>query len=130
LLAGNAIAANDSDTVVENINTKITPVAKEPMQIVLDTTYLWEAADIHHFSYEMEDMIHNCMHDYIGGAVDEEDTVKAIYNRIYQAADKSLQGLMADVPSAGFDPIFFLHHANLDRLWMKWEADFPEKRLT
>jgi hypothetical protein len=28
---------------------------------------------------------------------------------------------MADVPSAAFDPIFWLHHANIDRMWAQWE---------
>jgi tyrosinase len=26
-------------------------------------------------------------------------------------------GDMASVPSAAYDPIFYLHHANIDRLW-------------
>jgi tyrosinase len=31
-------------------------------------------------------------------------------------------GDMQSVPYAGFDPIFFLHHANVDRLWAQWQA--------
>ncbi|HAP60223.1 MAG TPA: hypothetical protein DCR93_12270, partial [Cytophagales bacterium] len=31
-------------------------------------------------------------------------------------------GLMGQVPSAGFDPVFWLHHSNIDRLWAMWEA--------
>jgi len=27
------------------------------------------------------------------------------------------------------DPVFFLHHAQLDRLWWKWQVMHPEKRL-
>jgi tyrosinase len=34
----------------------------------------------------------------------------------------SLGGLMADPPTAAQDPIFFLHHANVDRMWNTWLA--------
>lgn len=32
---------------------------------------------------------------------------------------------MGSVPSAAYDPIFFLHHANIDRLWAAWQATHP-----
>ncbi|KAH9989732.1 tyrosinase [Russula compacta] len=35
-------------------------------------------------------------------------------------------GHMGDVPVAGFDPIFYLHHANVDRLLSLWRAVHPE----
>jgi tyrosinase len=31
-------------------------------------------------------------------------------------------GLMANPNTAGLDPIFWLHHANIDRLWAAWNA--------
>jgi tyrosinase len=31
-------------------------------------------------------------------------------------------GFMGDVPTAARDPIFWLHHANIDRLWESWLA--------
>lgn len=130
LTAGNAIRSNDSDAVVANINGMVTVISTDPMGIILDTASLWTANSFALFSQETEDMPHNCMHDYIGGAVDAMDTKAAIYNRIYQQNTTSLQGLMADVPSAGFDPIFFMHHANIDRLFMNWEMDFPAEALT
>ncbi len=30
-------------------------------------------------------------------------------------------GEMGSVPTAGFDPIFYLHHANVDRIWAEWQ---------
>ncbi|QRW07775.1 tyrosinase [Ceratobasidium sp. AG-Ba] len=35
-------------------------------------------------------------------------------------------GHMADNDTAGFDPIFFLHHCNVDRLLSFWEYIYPE----
>jgi hypothetical protein len=47
---------------------------------------------------ELESQPHNVVHDAIGG----------------------LNGWMGFVPCAARDPIFWLHHANIDRLWQKW----------
>jgi len=32
--------------------------------------------------------------------------------------------------TAPYDPVFFLHHTQLDRLWWTWQQEDPEKRLT
>lgn len=34
-------------------------------------------------------------------------------------------GNMSSVALAGFDPIFYLHHANVDRLWAIWQNSHP-----
>ncbi len=34
-------------------------------------------------------------------------------------------GQMGSVPRAGFDPIFYLHHSNVDRLWWNWQQTHP-----
>lgn len=36
-------------------------------------------------------------------------------------------GTMGAIPTAPCDPIFFMHHANIDRLWSKWQAANPGK---
>ena len=36
-----------------------------------------------------------------------------------------LPGLMSDPDTAGLDPIFYLHHANIDRLWQVWRQNPP-----
>lgn len=51
-----------------------------------------------HFGFtngELENQPHNLVHDAIGG-------------------------LMGNPNTAGLDPIFWLHHANIDRLWQVW----------
>lgn len=34
-------------------------------------------------------------------------------------------GNMSSVATAGFDPIFFLHHCNVDRIWWNWQQTHP-----
>jgi tyrosinase len=37
-------------------------------------------------------------------------------------------GLMSNTATAGLDPIFWLHHANIDRLWEVWLARDPQNK--
>jgi tyrosinase len=46
----------------------------------------------------LENSPHNMVHDLVGGP----------------------NGLMADPDTAAADPIFWLHHANIDRIWTDW----------
>lgn len=39
--------------------------------------------------------------------------------------DPQLPGLMSEPDTAGLDPIFWLHHANIDRLWEVWRRNPP-----
>jgi|CZKG01.1.fsa_nt_gi tyrosinase len=48
---------------------------------------------------ELEETPHNVIHVLVGG-----------------------RGLMGDIKKAAQDPIFWLHHANIDRLWTVWSA--------
>jgi tyrosinase len=36
-------------------------------------------------------------------------------------AHVSFTGFISDIPTAAKDPLFFLLHANVDRLWAKWQ---------
>lgn len=38
-----------------------------------------------------------------------------------------LPGLMSDPDTAALDPIFWLHHANIDRLWVSWNTGSPHR---
>ena len=48
---------------------------------------------------------HNDLHVAIGGVIGNDHA-----------------GLMAEVTTAAFDPIFWVHHANIDRLFAKWNT--------
>ncbi|KAI9877781.1 MAG: hypothetical protein M1830_002847, partial [Pleopsidium flavum] len=39
-------------------------------------------------------------------------------------------GHMGSVPYSAFDPIFWLHHANVDRLFAIWQAIYPDSFVT
>lgn len=67
------------------------------------------------FDAAVDQAPHGAMHNYIGGAYAGDSTM---WNRIYQGPN---YGLMANVPSAAFDPIFWVHHSNIDYLWQKWD---------
>jgi tyrosinase len=34
----------------------------------------------------------------------------------------NIGGIMSNVPAAAMDPIFFVHHCQIDRLWAAWQA--------
>jgi tyrosinase len=57
---------------------------------------------------DLENNPHNLVHSYVGGV---------------QGNDQNNEpGLMSDPLMAGLDPIFYLHHANIDRLWAIWNV--------
>jgi tyrosinase len=46
------------------------------------------------------------------------------HNQVHVAVGGA-SGWMSDPDRAARDPIFWLHHANIDRLWQKWLQDHP-----
>src|SRR5262249_39746585 len=59
-----------------------------------------------HGRSRLETVPHNAVHNYVGG----------------EAADGSL-GDMTELATAALDPVFYAHHANIDRLWEAWRSD-------
>ncbi len=57
-------------------------------------------------SGNLESNPHNQVHVDVGG----------------NAPSGSLYGLMSDPGTAALDPIFYLHHANIDRMWAHWNG--------
>jgi tyrosinase len=58
----------------------------------------------------IETQPHDWVHGLVGGA---------------QPSNSNIPGLMSDPDTAGLDPIFWLHHANIDRLWEVWLHNPP-----
>jgi tyrosinase len=55
----------------------------------------------------LENNPHNLVHVYVGG----------------NAPNGQTYGLMSDPGIAALDPIFYLHHANIDRMWAVWNLN-------
>jgi hypothetical protein len=82
---------------------------------------LQNVVDYQTYNSQINKGLHDFVHDYIGGT--------AIgYNKIYNQDISA--GLMGNVPSAAFDPIFWLHHSNIDRLWQNWVIANPGQNIT
>jgi tyrosinase len=58
----------------------------------------------------LESQPHDMVHVLVGGG---------------DPSNPQLPGLMSDPDTAGLDPIFYLHHANIDRLWQVWRLNPP-----
>ncbi|MGO9339444.1 MAG: tyrosinase family protein [Terracidiphilus sp.] len=59
-------------------------------------------------SGNLENNPHNLVHVFVGGT----------------APDGATWGLMSDPGLAALDPIFYLHHANIDRMWAVWNTTY------
>ncbi|CAH0337457.1 hypothetical protein FVB9288_03219 [Flavobacterium sp. CECT 9288] len=63
-----------------------------------------------------------CINDDLTGAYGAglTDNTGAVKISLTSTPSEEYEGLMADPGLAGLDPIFFLHHANIDRMWAAW----------
>ena len=88
---------------------------------------LFECTDYKTFNLQMNAAPHGAMHDYIGAGNDTTGTLQ-FNNPITNSVSNT--GLMGWVPTAGFDPIFWMHHSNIDRLWQQWTNSRNGKMIT
>ncbi|MBD2447485.1 tyrosinase family protein [Nostoc sp. FACHB-152] len=57
---------------------------------------------------------HNYIHGLVGGVQLDLSTRPVSFKGL---------GTMSNIPSSPYDPVFWLHHANVDRLWAEWQED-------
>ncbi len=78
------------------LNEYISPI--DPDNASAAQAFKWN--EFRAFSLELEQQPHGLMHCAVGGNCTLPD--------------------MGFVPIAGLDPVFYMHHANIDRLWQCW----------
>ena len=79
----------------------------------------------HHFGALEE--VHNGMHNFSGGVnPDYPKTGNPLFpNPDPQNFENPPYGWMTDNRITAYDPIFWGHHSNVDRLWAKWQTQNP-----
>lgn len=58
------------------------------------------------------------------GKENEYDSLESLHDTIHTLT--GLQGHMAWIPFSAFDPIFFLHHCMVDRVFAMWQILYPD----
>ncbi|KAJ5646047.1 hypothetical protein N7490_002419 [Penicillium lividum] len=53
--------------------------------------------------------------------------IEYIHNNIHGWVGGDLNGHMSQIPVASFDPLFWLHHCNIDRIFALWQGLNPDK---
>lgn len=66
---------------------------------------------------QLESNPHDQVHIAVGGVLPVDKQTSLVST-----------GLMGDTDTAAIDPIFYLHHANIDRLWQVWLDANPEHK--
>lgn len=94
------------------------PTSTDIEQILATSSFQqFGGGDAYNESFGVLDMDpHNTIHIWSGG-----------FNPNYDANDplEPKSGDMLNNLTAGFDPIFYAHHANVDRMWYKWQVMHP-----
>ncbi|KAK6332681.1 hypothetical protein TWF730_004340 [Orbilia blumenaviensis] len=88
-------------TLAETMSRLILPGYLDEYETYSSAQFLDQSKPIENLSIED---VHNNMHGWIGG-----------------------NGHMSNVPTSAFDPIFWLHHANYDRLLALWQQTHPKQ---
>lgn len=60
----------------------------------------------------------------LGGAGNLYRLFRSMEGNPHGSAHVSFGGLISSIPTAARDPLFFLLHCNVDRLWAKWQRQF------
>ncbi|KAH8660069.1 common central domain of tyrosinase-domain-containing protein [Xylariales sp. PMI_506] len=93
-------------TLADSVNRMFSPQYNSTWGTFASTKWWNESEQLISTGYLSLEYIHNNVHNISGG---------------YQFSDGGV-GHMSDVPVAAFDPLFWLHHCNIDRLLAFWQV--------
>ena len=94
---------NFKPTVIIPGQGTFTVVRKTKIPKKVNVTAIMALTNFTTFTNHLETGPHNHIHVAVGGA----------------------GGTMSQIPTAPADPIFWMHHAQIDRLWSQWQAAHP-----
>jgi tyrosinase len=95
---GQDVAVNrDTQRAVGEIIT-LRQIRERAAELNADIPQLLQIDDFAQFSERLRNWWHNAIHGYVGGD-------------------------MSDPNLAAYDPIFYPHHSNIDRIWAIWQGD-------
>ncbi|MGA2012479.1 MAG: tyrosinase family protein [Solirubrobacteraceae bacterium] len=77
-----------------------------PLPSAQDIEFVLALPAFSDFTHQLE-QLHNNVHVWVGGR----------------------NGHMGDIPFAAFDPIFWAHHAMIDRVWRMWQLRHPQASM-
>ncbi|KAH6869516.1 hypothetical protein B0T10DRAFT_418433 [Thelonectria olida] len=97
---------NPPGTLADAVNRLFSPQYSDTWGTFASTKWFAESAQDISTGYMSLEYIHNNVHNLCGGS----------------QANKAGLGHMSDVPVAAFDPVFWLHHCNIDRLLSMWQS--------
>ncbi|KAF4337286.1 hypothetical protein FBEOM_8875 [Fusarium beomiforme] len=99
-------------TLADAVNRLFSSKYTDTRNTFASTKWWKESAQNVSTGYLSLEYIHNNVHNLAGGGNLTEPGVIGGYGL----------GHMADVPVSSFDPLFWLHHCNIDRLLAMWQA--------
>lgn len=103
-----------------------------PMEGEIQRTFnlskLMSYTDFQLFASNIDRAPHGAIHDYVGHGNDYNDGKLWFDNSI--TGTKTHDGLMGWVPTAAFDPVFWTHHSNIDRIWQQWSNSANGRPIT
>ena len=67
-------------------------------------------------------ILHSAVHAWLGG-----EWTAAYYDMGYQSATTTFVGSMTALDSSPNDPVFFIHHCYVDKLWAQWEKRYGNR---
>ncbi|MFD2785518.1 DUF7868 domain-containing protein [Hymenobacter rubripertinctus] len=125
--AGQLYDANGSPTVMVPSGQTSYPVTGVPMGALVGRVnggapFLIEDGSV--VPNDVSGLLELCINDDLTGAYGAglTDNIGAITVYLTTTPTEEYEGLMADPGTAGLDPVFFLHHANIDRMWCAWNV--------
>jgi hypothetical protein len=132
---GQLYDANGSPDIIVPASQPLYPIVNVPMGVLIGRVnggLPFVVADGSVVPDNIAGLLELCINDDLTGAYGPglTDNKGSITVSFVTTPSEEYEGLMADPGIAGLDPVFFLHHANIDRMWAAWNETGGNKNAT